>query len=105
MELACPQLAEEVEAAHQSLKDQITATGSYRYLETLEKCSILFKIKESENINPPDHHRDRHPYLVVFRGLIIERDAACPAKVFYDGGRLSKKGEIFKGLTMAFGKP
>ena len=35
----------------------------------LEKCSMLFKVKESENLNHPDRHRDRHPYLVVFRGL------------------------------------
>jgi hypothetical protein len=30
--------------------------------ETFEKCSILFKIKEGENSNPPDHHRDRPEY-------------------------------------------
>ena len=65
-------------------------------LETFEKCSILFKIKQSENLNHPDRHRDRHPYLVVFRGLIFERDAACPAIAFGDGGRLSKRERFSK---------
>ena len=34
--------------------------------ETFEKCFILFKVKEGENSNPPDHHRDRPEYLEYF---------------------------------------
>jgi hypothetical protein len=34
--------------------------------ETFEKCSILFKVKEGENTNPPDHHRDSQEYLEYF---------------------------------------
>ena len=30
--------------------------------ETFEKCSILFKVKEVENLNPPDFHRDSQEY-------------------------------------------
>ena len=35
--------------------------SSETYLEG-EKISILFEIKEGENSNPPDHHRDRSEY-------------------------------------------
>jgi len=50
----------------------------FQEIETFEKCSILIKVKERENFNPPDFHRDSQEYLVVFRGLIFERDTACP---------------------------
>jgi hypothetical protein len=34
-------------------------------IETFEKCSILFKVKEGDNLNPPVeiNQRDRHQYL------------------------------------------
>jgi len=37
-------------------------------LETIEKRSILSKLKEDENFNRPawDAKRDRHPYIEVF---------------------------------------
>jgi hypothetical protein len=49
-----------------------------QHREVFEKCSILFWIKECDNLTPPDHHRDRPEYLVVFRELMFEHDAACP---------------------------
>ena len=48
-------------------------------MRPLKNVQFLFKVKESENLNHPDRHRDRHPYLVVFLGLTFERDTACPA--------------------------
>ena len=48
--------------------------------ETYEKCSILFKIKEGENLN----HRNTS---LVFRGLRFESDA-----------KIAQKGAFFKGL-------
>ncbi len=34
--------------------------------ETFEKCSILVKVNEGENCNPPDLHRDSQEYLEYF---------------------------------------
>ncbi len=65
-------------------------------IETFEKCSILFKVKEGENSNPPDFHRDSQEYPKVFRGLEFEPDTARPAIVFDDGGRLGKRGRFSK---------
>ena len=58
-------------------------------IETFEKCTILVKVKEDENSNPPDHHRDKPEYTVVFRGLEFESDA-----------EIEQKGVFFKGLKM-----
>ncbi len=33
------------------------------YIETFEKCSISFKVKEDENSNPPDFYRDSQEYF------------------------------------------
>ena len=55
-------------------------------IETFVKCTILVKIKEGENSNPPDYHRDMQEYTVVFRGLEFESDAEIEQKsVFYKG--------------------
>jgi hypothetical protein len=48
--------------------------------ETFEKCSILFKVKEGENLN----HRN---IPLVFRGLRFESDA-----------EIGQKRAFFKGL-------
>ena len=34
---------------------------------------------ECDGFKPPDHHRDRHPCIEVFRGLKPEHDTAYPA--------------------------
>jgi hypothetical protein len=58
-----------------SQKPAFSSTQSHADIETFKKYSILFKVKEDDNLNPPDHHRDRHPYIEVFRGLKFEYDA------------------------------
>jgi hypothetical protein len=40
-----------------------------------QKRDILPKIKERDDCNHPDFHRDRHPYIMIFRGQQSERDA------------------------------
>ncbi len=39
---------------------------SIKETEAFEKCSILVKINEGENSNPPDHYRDSQEYLEYF---------------------------------------
>jgi hypothetical protein len=41
----------------------------FQRIETFEKCIILFKVKESENFNPPDHHREPQEYVEYFEEL------------------------------------
>jgi hypothetical protein len=65
-------------------------------MRSWKNAQFLFKVKEGENSKHPDRHRDRHPYLEVFRGLELEPDAACPAITFGDGGRLGKRGRFSK---------
>jgi preprotein translocase subunit SecA len=85
--------------------------SSNRPLETLEKCSILFKVKskipdfergKARILTTPTIHRGRHPYPEGFRGLEFEPDAACPAIAIGGGGRLGKRGRFSKVLTRSW---
>ncbi len=52
-ELACPEIVEEVEAASQTLKVQISATGPYRYrLEGIVLASLHIRIIGNSVKNP-----------------------------------------------------
>jgi hypothetical protein len=67
---------------------------TYAKIETFEKCSILFKVKEGENSNRPDNPSGQASIPLVFRGLEFEPDAACPAissrHSLSDGGSLRR---------------
>ncbi len=47
---------------------------------SIQKRVILFEVKERDDCNPPDFHRDSQEYIVVFRGLQSERDAEIGQK-------------------------
>jgi hypothetical protein len=58
--------------------------GLYLYRGTLEKCSILSKVKEDD---PAYNGGMTHRNTLVFRGLKFE-----------SGTEIGKKGAFFKGL-------